>query len=437
MMRFTLQLIGSAGIAMLAFLGATKSARAFDHRTLDSVSLACGESATVASVPQCGGGPARVRGGCGRNQNAIEVAATEAREIACLGPAKRPPSVGGVTLNEFQPWLTTRHQLGAAKGVVYFMRGYSPRYRTDDDYHPLHFFLATLSQQGWNIIGAQVPYGVRYTQADHLRLGAYIAERSRQLRKEGYKRIVVGGHSWGSWDTLVAEAQGKLDADALLLVVPATYGERIRDNGTLNPNFLRNRTEFIPLIRAVRKPSALFLFADDAFDPGGRDAIAGEQFKRNSVINLVISKPPAFKGHFASILPVFDFMYGGCIERFIAAPETTACEPLALEPNDFRAVVRLDQIDEAKAATVPVDDAFTGRSFLVYNLSGRIREVTFTSSKAARIRTSRAKSQINWTVEDGQLCLPKNCETIRRWDQRRYLAFDTKSGTISSWWIEK
>ena len=349
---------------------------------------------------------------------------------------KRPPPVAGVTLNEFQPWLTTWRQPSAAKGVIYFMRGYSPWYRTDDDYHPMHFFLASLSHAGWNIIGAQVPYARRYTQADHSRLGAYIAERSRQLRREGYKRVIVGGHSWGAWSTLLAEAHGKLDADVLLLFVPATWGERIR-RGRPNPRFLKNRSAFIPLIRAVRRPTALFLFEGDTFDPGGRDAIAADQFQRNKVMNLLISKPPAFKGHQAGILPVFDFMYGTCIEGFIAAPKTTACEPRDLDADDFRSVVGLDQIDETKVGAPPDASMLSGRSFVVYNLNGRIREVVFASSKTVRIRTSREKSQLGWTLKDGALCLGTACDTIRRWDERRYLAFDAKSKTVSSWWIEK
>jgi hypothetical protein len=179
------------------------------------------------------------------------------------------------------------------------------------------------------------------------------------------------------------------------------------------------------------------LFEGDTFDPGGRDAIAAEQFKRNKLINLLISKPPGFKGHLAGILPVFDFMYGTCIEGFIAAPRTTVCEPRGLDADDFRAVVGLDQIDETKAEAPRDGSAFSGRSFVVYDLNGRIREVVFTSSKTVRIRTSREKSRQSWTFKDGALCLGKVCDAIRRWDQRRYLAFDAKSKSISSWWIEK
>jgi hypothetical protein len=80
---------------------------------------------------------------------------------------------------------------------------------------------------------------------------------------------------------------------------------------------------------------------------------------------------------------------------------------------------------------------FAGRSFVVYNLDGRIREVTFASTKTLRIRTSREKSQLSWTFKDGALCLGTVCDVVRRWDERRYLAFDAKSKTISSWWIEK
>jgi pimeloyl-ACP methyl ester carboxylesterase len=349
---------------------------------------------------------------------------------------KRPPPVAGVTLNEFQPWLTTRHEPGAAQGVIYFMRGHTGG-RTENDFHALHFFLGTLSQRGWNIIGAQAPYGVHYRPPDNGRVGAYVAERSRQLRREGYKRVVVGGHSRGAWYTLMAEAQAKLDADALLLLVPASFGERTREDGRPNPFFLKNRSEFIPLIRAVRKPTALFLFEGDTFDPGGRGVIAAEQFQRRKLSSLLVSSPSGFKSHYAAVPPTFDFAYSACIDSFFVSLQTRTCHSPEFDPADFRSSIDLDRIDEAKVELVEGAGAFSGRSFVVYTLGGGIREVTFTSSTSASIRTARERSQSPWTLKGGQLCLGSDCEIIRRWDERHYLAFDPNSRIISSWWIMK
>ena len=46
------------------------------------------------------------------------------------------------------------------------------------------------------------------------------------LKGRGYRRVILGGQSWGAWTTLVAERRGDLTADALFLMAPATHGGR-------------------------------------------------------------------------------------------------------------------------------------------------------------------------------------------------------------------
>jgi hypothetical protein len=114
-----------------------------------------------------------------------------------------------------------------------------------------------------------------------------------------------------------------------------------------------------------------------------------------------------------------------------------ACEPRDLDADDFRSVVSMEQIPDTKAGAEAAPNALSGRSFVVYTLSGSIREVTFTSPGTARIRTARERSLPGWTLKEGQLCLGTDCQIIRRWDERRYLAFDTTSKIVSAWWVEK
>src|SRR5262249_21082637 len=152
-------------------------------------------------------------------------------------------------------------------------------------------------------------------------------------------------------------------------------------------------------------------------------------------IHLLVSRPPPFKSHVSGVLPVFDAVYGPCIERFISARATTPCEPGDFNPGDFRSVVSSDQLDGVKGVAAAAELA--GRSFVVYRLNESIPEVTFPSPATAHIRTPQEKTQTSWSLKDRLLCLQRDCQIIRRWDQRRYLGFDPKSGTISSWWIEK
>ena len=82
------------------------------------------------------------------------------------------------TLNEYQPWLTEYHGPAAARGVI-------PRHPTDDNFDGLPYFLGSLSHQGWDIIGAQVPHNAHYNKFDHRRFCAYAAGRARQPSQSG------------------------------------------------------------------------------------------------------------------------------------------------------------------------------------------------------------------------------------------------------------
>jgi hypothetical protein len=423
-----------------------------------------------------------------------------------------PPSEEPVSFNEYRPWLTEYHGPKKAKGVIYFMHGRLLPGTAKEDFYAAPYILRSLSLQGWDIISAKT-WRNRPLKKFDPRIGDYLKEKVAKLRSEGYPRVIMGGQTWGAWSVLAAEKYTGLDADALLLFSPAAFGGKT-DKEAPNPHFIKNQTHLINLLKAVQHPIALILFDKDEYDPGGRNELAAQQLATNPSPHLFINSPAGFTGSFAGILPIFDYLYGTCIEDFLSSPKTTSCpspdlpqvseacikrieraidspematcmriamqtcpdqaglpSPLpeivaCRSPNtsergactsqfttllktvctgqdsgqiDFRSTLNILQLLGQRMLTIPTPEHFTGKTFILYdqNSGGGIRAVTFKSNTEAMIHTASTESVVLWSVTQGQLCLSTECQVIRPWDDKHYLGFNTKDGSVASWWIEK
>jgi pimeloyl-ACP methyl ester carboxylesterase len=148
---------------------------------------------------------------------------------------------------------------------------------------------------------------------DPLDRGAQLLARGlRVLRdQEGYRRIIVAGHSRGAWIALTALAHPDL-ADAVVAFSPAAHGTR-------DEHKARAMADWITLWdAAINKGTRVVLvqFADDPYDPdpARRLAIACDRFGPNL---LSIFQPAEPKGHTGVYDPAFDAHFGALITRFI------------------------------------------------------------------------------------------------------------------------
>ena len=119
---------------------------------------------------------------------------------ACLFVlAARPTAAAELQLSEATPWLVKNAGPQQAKGVIYWMNGYTKDPPVFDRFRLPPYFLKTLSQQGWDVINTKVP--ARRATMMPWELGPqavdFVRRRVRDLRASGYKRVVVAGHSWG------------------------------------------------------------------------------------------------------------------------------------------------------------------------------------------------------------------------------------------------
>lgn len=368
--------------------------------------------------------------------------------ISAIVPAAPSRAADEVKLYEFTPWLVENAGPEKAKGVIYYARGWGQFEccRNRDDFQMVPYFLRSLSLTGWDVLAAKIPEGPRSERASEAVPGgvAFLKRRVRELKAQGYKRVVLGGHSWGAWLSLAAAQEADLGADMLLLNSPSTYGPDVIPGGPRrgmpNPLHIRNWTEFGPLIDGVKVPLVLMLFADDPFEPAAADrgAYARETLKARGIAYMVIDKPAGFTGHSGPWLPVFDFAFGGCIRAFMERPRSAVCRPGRLRDDDFRSVVALRQLgpDRSKRSIASASD-LAGKKFAVYTLDDSMRHYEYVSESNRINMYSLDSRSETYALRQGLHCVGVQCSRLIPWSGNKALEFDVKTGKLRAWWIAR
>jgi pimeloyl-ACP methyl ester carboxylesterase len=358
---------------------------------------------------------------------------------AAVSPAGMQASAQqpGGSLFESVPWLVKNQGPGAAKGVIYLIHGYGRLEPEIDDYVGVQPFVIGLNRQGWDVIGAKVPYRASGASATDLigAIGPGLPAKADALRKKGYQRVVFGGQSWGAWLALVATTRYRMKADGLILIAPATYGKRSNNEGQPNPNYARNKSEFLPLIAGDSTPSIVVFFKDDDYDPGGRGAFTQSTFDKRAVPYILIDGPAGLVGHGASWFPLFDYAFGDCFATFLAAPATTTCRPPPLDDADFRSVLANSQIADAESHPRVAPSDLAGRRFVRYS-DGTAALLHFNGDQSFQVIAPSVSARRAVSSQNGALCLDNRCRDVVKWDPHRMIAFDPKDGAATAWWIE-
>jgi hypothetical protein len=347
-----------------------------------------------------------------------------------------------IPLYEATPWLAPPPRGPAgAKGVIYFVRGFRYPGGALDRFRMAPYLLETLADLGWDIIEAKLPQNIENSGISYRLAGgvaATIAKRARDLRAQGYRRVVVGGQSFGAWATLMAERDGVLSADALLLNTPAMFGTRIDPvSGKDNFNFDLNASEFGPLADSIRTPTVLTFFKDDVFDPGGRGDVAEKALTKHGIVHLLVDRPVGFSGHYSGWLPFFDFAFGQCIATFLAAPKSQTCRSPRRPGDDFRAILDLKEVAEADKKRIVSSTPLAGKKFAAYTLDDEDnKHFDYVSANQRVVMESDAEHHETVTFRDGLQCVGATCRALIQWSDHEVLEFDPKSGELKAWWVE-
>ena len=283
--------------------------------------------------------------------------------------------------------------------------------------------------------------------------------RPRSLKAQGYKKVVLAGHSWGAWVAMVAAQDPQCAAGALLLSAPNTFGPRLsQTTGRPNQDFRRGRnrqipektvrlnesfqkalTEFGPALSGVKTPTVLILPDDTEWDPdpGARGEIAERHFTESHVPHLIITKPSGFSGHLAGWLPIFDYRYGACIEAFLENPASGACRPVPITSKDFRSIIDIRQVPGADKRSLLSAEGLTGKNFVAYTMLDVVSKYyRYIASGRRMTMTGAEETPEDFTFKDGMHCVGGECTKLVRWSDGYLLGFDPKTGNLNAWWIE-
>ena len=146
--------------------------------------------------------------------------------------------------------------------------------------------------------------------ADPLAGGAErLAGHVRSLRAEGYRRIVVAGHSRGAWLALMLLAHPDL-ADAIVAFSPAAHGTREERKAQAMGDWSDMWAAALGGTRVV-----LVQLADDPWDPdpARRLTIARQHWGERL---LPVFHPDTPRGHGGVYEPAFDERFGAAVAAF-------------------------------------------------------------------------------------------------------------------------
>jgi pimeloyl-ACP methyl ester carboxylesterase len=207
-----------------------------------------------------------------------------------------------------------------AIGVVVWNHGRS--INTEDSDSPTPPYLRVLRDAGWDVLRFNRPRDGDTLTASTRRL----VELVGQLKRKGYRRIVLAGQSFGAFLALMA-ADSSEDVDAIVATAPAAFGnfDEFYDSWRLNA------TRLYPLLERIKRARVmLFYFHGDDFDPGGRGEHSRAILAGRQIGYSVIDQPAFLAGHWASSTGLFLRRFGSCIRDFLGAAKIEGervCEP--------------------------------------------------------------------------------------------------------------
>jgi pimeloyl-ACP methyl ester carboxylesterase len=207
-----------------------------------------------------------------------------------------------------------------AIGAVVWNHGRS--INTEDADSPTPPYLRVLRDAKWDVLRFN-----RLRDGDTLTASTRrLVELVGQLKRKGYRRIVLAGQSFGAFLALMA-ADSSDDVDAVIATAPAAFGnfDEFYDSWRLNA------TRLYPLLERIKRARVmLFYFHGDDFDPGGRGEHSRAILAGRQIGFSVVDQPAFLAGHWASSTGLFLRRFGACIRDFVDAEKIEGervCEP--------------------------------------------------------------------------------------------------------------
>lgn len=195
-----------------------------------------------------------------------------------------------------------------AKGVIVWNHGLALVAETPSGPPP---YVERLQSAGWDVVRLERRWAGDTYEVSTTALIAL----ARQLRADGYRRVVAAGQSFGAWISIAAAGREAGLFEAIVAAAPARYGAE-----GISATWHGNADGLYALAGALRLTRVLlFLFEGDPYDPGGRGAKLEAIFDRQHTAHAIVDRPAGFSGHDAAFGEAFAAAFGPCIAAFIDA----------------------------------------------------------------------------------------------------------------------
>ncbi|WP_187429844.1 hypothetical protein ROLI_010700 [Roseobacter fucihabitans] len=235
-----------------------------------------------------------------------------------------------------------------AKGVIYYFGGHSDEGPTPEDDNIVQPYLISLNKRGWDVYRANPPIPFRqnrYRQA----LADSMNVISKNARSNGYKKVVLTGQSFGSWNILLASDEAEFDK--FVSIAPACCGLAEKYSG---PAWEENMKRIVGHTKESVVPGIIFTFKEDEFyTENVTNAVAAQTYPNVTVVD----RPAGFVGHGSAWLQAFDFVYTDCFDKYLSSNASSfSCK------------------------TPPIKNLIRNEQDLQNNGYVRVNETTFTSN---------------------------------------------------------
>lgn len=154
---------------------------------------------------------------------------------------------------------------------------------------------------------------------DTQRAAGWLRHDLAEMRRHGYRRIVMSGQSRGAWNALMMLDQPGL-VDVVIAIAPAAHGEAGDANHGRQIDDLRAIVEGATGASQVRV--AVANFRNDPFDAAPEErATVFRRLGERAGAFLFLDRPEGFEGHGAGASISFNDRFSACLFRFATAPE--------------------------------------------------------------------------------------------------------------------
>lgn len=235
-----------------------------------------------------------------------------------------------------------------ARGAIVYLPGYGGgRFPRRLDYSLISRHMLDLNRRGWDLYRLNFAFYDYGPQTLEL-VDKVIVAQVKQLRQQGYRRVLLSGQSRGAWNLLRLARQPGI-ADGYFIDVPAAHGRSHSWDGTVNRNAANAVPDFRKLIAEQAPVPLLFsFFTNDPFYAGDKVGVLKSLLSgRLGKDVFVIDHPTGITGHGGASRAAFVRGYGDCLASFAEDGKFTldTCH----KPQDFSRPENLTNGGHARA----------------------------------------------------------------------------------------